>query len=213
MQSMMFARTAHHIDEAANLTVDEFLRKLHNPLTIVITAFLWVTLVLMAIIAIGFFLVSQVALGFVALFQQPEPEQAQPTIELLPPSRQKHYPQCDLAQRPTQEKYLLIPINEAQVVEAIEKHFSCQQEAQTLRQWVVAQLPLPVPFRSTLQHGKPLNNALALQMICWEAFAKVAQALKLIKASELKQVASSLKIKNYRRMNKSELLVAIATTA
>jgi hypothetical protein len=45
------------------------------------------------------------------------------------------------------------------------------------------------------------------------AFAKVAQALKLIKTSQLKQVASSLEIKNYRRMNKSELLVAIATTA
>jgi hypothetical protein len=74
-------------------------------------------------------------------------------------------------------------------------------------------LPLPVPSSTTLQREKSLNNALALQLIGWEAFAQVAQALKLIKASELKQVASSLKIKNYRRMNKSELLVAIAIIA
>jgi hypothetical protein len=69
-------------------------------------------------------------------------------------------------------------------------------------------LPLPVPSSSTLQlqSGKLLNNPLALQIICSEAFAKVAQNLKLIKASELKQVANSLKIKNYRQLNESELL-------
>ncbi len=102
-------------------------------------------------------------------------------------------------------------MSQTQVVKAIEKRFYYQQEAQTLRQWLIAQLPLPVPSSSTLQGGKPLNNALALQIICWEAFAKVTHALMLIKASELKEVASSLKVKNYRRMNKSELLVAIAT--
>lgn len=213
MLSLIFARAAAHIEQAVNLSVDELLRKLRSPLCVVITAFLWITLVSIAIIAIGFFLVSQVALGFVVLFQQPAPEQAQPTLELLPPSRQNHYPQGDLAQRPDQQKYLLIPISQAQVVEAIEKRFSCQQEAQTWQQWVITQLPLPVPSSSTLQREKSLNNALALQLIGWEAFAKVAQALKLIKASELKQVASSLNIKNYRRMNKSELLVAIATIA
>lgn len=212
MHCTIFARAADHIDEAAHLAVGEFLRKLRSPLT-VIKAFLWVTLVLIAIIAIGFFLVSLVALGFVALFQKPAPEQAQPTIELLPPSRQKQYPQCGLAQHPDQEKRLLIPMSQTQVVKAIEKRFSCQQEAQTWQQRVIAQLPLPVPSSSTLQGGKPLNNALALQIICWKAFAKVTQALKPIKASELKEVASSLKVKNYRRMNKSELLVAIAIIA
>ncbi len=93
----------------------------------------------------------------------------------------------------------------------LEKRFYCQQEAQTLRQWVIAQLPLPVPSSSTLQRTKSLNNGLALQMIGWEACAQVAHALKLVKASELKQVASFLKIKNSRRMNFCELLVAIAT--
>jgi hypothetical protein len=211
MHCTIFARAVAHIEQAAHLAVDEFWRKLRSPLTVVMKAFLWVTLVLIAIIAISFFLVSQVALGFVALFQKLEPEQAQPTLELLPLSRQKQYPQCDLAQPPAQQKRLLIPMSEVQVVKAIEKRLYYQQEAQTLRQWVIAQLPLPIPSSSTLHSGKPLNNALALHMISWEAFAKVTQALKSIKASELKEVASSLKIKNYRRMNKSELLVAIAT--
>lgn len=211
MPCTIFVPAASHIDEATNLTMDEFLRKLRSYISVVIKAFLWMTLVFMVIIAIGFFLVSQLAVGFVALFQKPEAEQVQPIIELLPPSRQKPYPQCDLAQRPAQEKHLLIPISEAQVVEAIEKRFYYQREAQTLRQWVIAQLPLPVASSSTLQRTKSLNNALALQIIGWEAYAQVAHALKLIKASELKQVASSLKIKNSRRMNKSELLVAIAT--
>ena len=77
------------------------------------------------------FLSNQVAPEFIAFFQKPEPEQVQPTIELLPPSRQMQYPQCNLAQRSVQEKRLLIPMNQAHVVEAIEKRFSCQQEAQT----------------------------------------------------------------------------------
>jgi hypothetical protein len=41
------------------------------------------------------------------------------------------YPQCNLAQRSVQEKRLLIPMNQAQVVEAIGKRSSYQQEAQT----------------------------------------------------------------------------------
>ncbi len=80
---------------------------------------------------------------------------------------------------------------------------------------LIAQLPLPVPSSSTLQlqSRKLLNNPLTLQIIFWEAFAKVAEPLKLIKASELKQVTSSLKIKNYPQLNESELLVALTTIA
>jgi hypothetical protein len=63
------------------------------------------------------------------------------------------------------------------------------------------------------ERRSPLPLKFDSHSVCWEAFAQTAEALKPVKASELRKVASDLKIKGYRRLNKSELLVALASTS
>ncbi len=55
----------------------------------------------------------------------------------------------------------------------------------------------------------PLNNQLAIATIGWQAIAQASILLDNIKASELKSIASDLKVKGYRKLKKTELMLEI----
>jgi hypothetical protein len=58
--------------------------------------------------------------------------------------------------------------------------------------------------------GKPFNQ-LNITTICWQGISKTSKLLDNIKASEMKSIASELKIPRYRNMNKTQLLIEILT--
>lgn len=210
MQSTIFASAAGHVDAAADSAADEILEKLRSPLLQLIKVILWMASAATALAAITLYLVSQAVLGFALIFQRSEPQRSQPTPNLLPPAPAKHYPQCELAECPD---VLITPVPQSLVLEAISAKLYCQQTP-TWQQWVIAQIQEQPKIVTEIQvASNPLNNQLALIAVCWQAFAQTAEALKPVKASELKEVASDLKIKGYRKMNKSELLVALAASA
>jgi hypothetical protein len=62
---------------------------------------------------------------------------------------------------------------------------------------------------ASCRDAKPLNNQLITQIICWQVLSTIAKLLDGIKASEMKFIASELKIPKYRSMKKSQLLIEI----
>lgn len=70
-------------------------------------------------------------------------------------------------------------------------------------------LAMPGMDTAFRRDAKPLNNQLAILIICWQAITRTAKLLDSIKASEMKSIAAELKIPKYRNMNKSQLLVEI----
>jgi hypothetical protein len=59
------------------------------------------------------------------------------------------------------------------------------------------------------QGKKPLNNELAIKLIYWEAIKNINTLLDKFKMSELKEIASKLQVKGYRKMKKLELALEI----
>lgn len=232
MPCTLSARAACLFGKAAHIAFAEVFKKLRAFLRTVFGFLLWGAIALSAIIASACFIVSQLTIAL-AVFCLKPPQQAQPPIALLPPSRQK-YSKCDLAEEVEAPPCIKTSMSQEQVLQALKQPLYGRQIGQqhilnqlkpipaswqrslsepiTLRKTEAKTLPLMLPACAINPSTKPPFNQLALSLVCWEAMNQVALALKPIKASELKQVASSLKIKNYRRMNKSELLVAIAFT-
>jgi hypothetical protein len=213
MQDTIFASAAHAISGAASFAA-KIWKKVRSirPIKFLFVALVQAASAIVAFAA-GALLLAALTAGFIATAlsgsDEPETQPTQASIDSLPPSRQK-YPQCDLAQWLHQERVLITPVLEDRVLEAMGKQFYCQQPTPTWQQWVIAQLQeQPEDTASWSYREAPLNNRLALELVCWEAFALVAEALKPIKANELKAIASDLSIKGYRRMTKSELLVAL----
>jgi hypothetical protein len=230
MLCTLSARAALPNRQAAHIAVAEVFKKLRALLRTVFCFLLWGAIALSAIIASACFIVSQLTIALTMFCIKP-PQQAQPPIALLPPSRQK-YSKCDLAEI-EDPPCIKTSMSQEQVLQALKQQLYGRQIGQ---QHILNELKLPVSWQRSLSEPitlcktqtktlpltlpactinpstKPPFNQLALSLVCWEAMNQVALALNPIKASELKEVASSLKIKNYRRMNKSELLVAIAFT-
>jgi hypothetical protein len=74
----------------------------------------------------------------------------------------------------------------------------------------LAQTPTRLELDTTSRHyTKSLNNQFALLAICWQAIGETATLLDAIKASEMKSIASQLKIPRYRSLNKTQLLLEI----
>ena len=72
------------------------------------------------------------------------------------------------------------------------------------------QTPTRLQLDTTSRHDtKFLNNRFALLAICWQAIGETVTLLNAIKASEMKSVASQLKIPRYRSLNKTQLLLEI----
>jgi hypothetical protein len=65
-------------------------------------------------------------------------------------------------------------------------------------------------LKTTQRIGKPFNQ-LNVTTICWRAISETSKLLDNIKASEMKSIASELKIPKYRNMNKTQLLIEILT--
>jgi hypothetical protein len=232
MPCTLSARAACLFGKAAHIAIAEVFKKLRALLRSVFCFLLWGAIALSAIIASACFIVSQLTIAL-AVFCVKPPQQAQPPIALLPPSRQT-YSTCDLAEVEA-PPCIKTSMSQEQVLQAlkqplygrkiVQQHILNQlkpipaswqhslSEPITLCKTEAKTLPLMLPACAINPSTKPPFNQLALSLVCWEAMNQVALALKPIKASELKEVASSLKIKNYRRMNKSELLVAIAFTS
>ena len=232
MSCTLSARAACLFGKAAHIAFAEVFKKLRALLKTVFCFLLWGAIALGVIIASACFIVSQLTIAL-AVFCIKPPQQAQPPIALLPPSRQK-YSKCDSAEEIEAPPCIKTSMSQEQVLQALKQPLYGRQIGQqhilnelkpipaswqhslsepiTLYKTEAKTLPLMLPACAINPSTKPPFNQLALSLVCWEAINQVALALKPIKASELKQVASSLKIKNYRRMNKSELLVAIAFT-
>lgn len=232
MPCTLCARAALPNRQAAHIAFAEVFKKLRALLRTVFCFLLWGAIALGAIIASACFIVSQLTIAL-AVFCVKPPQQAQPPIALLPPSRPT-YSKCDLAEVVEAPPCIKTSMSQEQVLQALKQPLYGRKIGQ---QHILNQLkPIPASWQHSLSEPitlckteaktlplvlqaiainpstKPPFNQLALSLVCWEAMNQVALALKPIKASELKEVASSLKIKNYRRMNKSELLVAIAFT-
>ena len=56
---------------------------------------------------------------------------------------------------------------------------------------------------------KPLNNELAIELIYWQTIKNTNNLLDKFKMSELKEIASELQVKGYRKMKKLELALEI----
>jgi|SRR5919199_4157539 hypothetical protein len=73
--------------------------------------------------------------------------------------------------------------------------------------------PISEPEKETKiicnRDSKPLNNELTINLIHWEAFNNVSNSLDKFKMSELKEIASEIPIKGYRKMKKLELALEI----
>jgi hypothetical protein len=67
----------------------------------------------------------------------------------------------------------------------------------------------PTEDTASRHDAQPLNNQLAILTICWQAIGETAVLLDAIKASEMKSIASELKIPRYRNLNKTQLLLEI----
>jgi hypothetical protein len=141
-------------------------------------------------------------------------KKATPNIELLPP----YYP---LKQQEVIENEILIippsvetifnnhlkpkPITwQQQILKEIQQQAEIQEASKPTEA-----LASPRLDTALCHDAKPLNNQLITQMICWQALSVTANLLDQIKASEMKSIASELKIPKYRSMNKSQLLVEI----
>jgi hypothetical protein len=61
----------------------------------------------------------------------------------------------------------------------------------------------------TNRDAKPLNNKLAIELICWQTIKDLNTLLDRFKMSELKEIASELQVKSYRKMKKLELALEL----
>ncbi|OKH30610.1 hypothetical protein NIES2119_30680 [[Phormidium ambiguum] IAM M-71] len=61
----------------------------------------------------------------------------------------------------------------------------------------------------TGEASRQCSSWLYIQQVCWKTINNLAGAFSAVKASELKQVASYLKIKGYRKMRKLELFLTL----
>lgn len=61
----------------------------------------------------------------------------------------------------------------------------------------------------TGEANRQCSSWLYIQQVCWKTINNLAAAFSAVKASELKQVASYLKIKGYRKMRKLELFLTL----
>lgn len=156
--------------------------------------------------------------GFIALnLKEQHQTKETHTIPLLPPF--KPYEKCRIQEENTNDVLITPP-----PIESIFKlHVAPKQPS--WEQWILNQIrreitetqsepeiqetspPIENPPQSKI---KPLNNRLANTVICWQALHQVSTWLDETKASELKNIASKLKIPKYRQMNKTQLLVSIS---
>lgn len=163
-----------------------------------------------AIFGYPLFLAGVIALN---IKQQCQTKEA-PTIAILPPSKpcleQETIENEVLITPPSAEAifdYHLSPKKpnwQQQILKEIQPLAEIQntsQSAQTLTRF---------ELDTTSRHDtKSLNNQFALLAICWQAISQTATLLDAIKASEMKSIASELKIPRYRNLNKTQLLVEI----
>lgn len=152
--------------------------------------------------------------GMIAINFKQQPQTKEPTtIALLPPTQL--YPETIEQAQVSANEVLITP-----PIELIIQHM--QPKKQTWEQQIINEIRLELPkiesdaqtqevVKTPAQRDiKPLNNQLALPVICWQALNKVSQLMNEIKASEMKSIASKMDIPKYRGMTKTQLLVAIS---
>jgi hypothetical protein len=141
-------------------------------------------------------------------------KKATPNIELLPPcepiKQQEIIRNEVLITPPSLETIFNNHFKPKQLTwqQQILKNLQQQTEIQDASESTEA-LARPGLDTASCRDAKPLNNQLITQMICWQALSITAKLLDQIKASEMKSIASELKIPKYRAMNKTQLLIEI----
>ena len=141
-------------------------------------------------------------------------KKATPNIELLPPCepiKQQEIIQNEvLITPPSLETIFNNHFKPKQLTWQLQilKNIQQQTEIQDVSESTEA-LARPGLDTASCRDVKPLNNQLITQIICWQVLSTTAKLLDQIKASEMKSIASELKIPKYRAMNKSQLLVEI----
>jgi hypothetical protein len=141
-------------------------------------------------------------------------KKATPNIELLPPysplKQQEIIENEILITPPSVETIFNNHLKPKQITwqQQILKEIQQQAEIQEASKPTEA-LASPGLDTALCRDAKPLNNQLITQMICWQALSVTAKLLDQIKASEMKSIASELKIPKYRSMNKFQLLIEI----
>jgi hypothetical protein len=144
-------------------------------------------------------------------------KKAAPKIELLPSC--KSFKQQEL----TQNKVLITqpsletifnnhlkpkqPTWQQMMVEEIQQKLQAPIETDGMQTTEDSNSPR---LKTTQRIGKPFNQ-LSIAAICWQAISETSKLLDSIKASEMKSIASELKIPRYRNMNKTQLLIEILT--
>lgn len=155
--------------------------------------------------------------GLIATNMKQNQSTKTPAISLLPP----HKPCLEQETQETIENEVLItplsaeaifdyhlspkqPNWQQQILKEIQPLAEIQNTSQS------AQTPIRLELDTTARHDtKSLNNRFALLAICWQAISQTATLLDAIKASEMKSIASELKIPRYRSLNKTQLLLEI----
>lgn len=124
-----------------------------------------------------------------------EPETIENKVLITPPSAEAIF---DYHLSPKQPNWQQQILKEIQPLAEIHNTSQSAQNATRLE------------LDTTSRHDtKPLNNRFALLVICWQAIGETATLLNAIKASEMKSMASELKIPRYRNLNKTQLLLEI----
>jgi hypothetical protein len=142
-------------------------------------------------------------------------KKATPKIELLPPY--KPFQQ----QEAIQSEVLIIPPsletifnNQVKPKQPTWQRMILEEIEQNLQTPIATNVMPTTEASNSLELiqriGKPFNQ-LNIATVCWKAISETSKLLDNIKASEMKSIASELKIPKYRGMNKTQLLIEILT--